>query len=234
VQQGDIFIIRNVVSQKLISNIIEYLSSVGRHSFPNYVPILRGSPNSHRLNISDARAYVKGCFHQFSFYPWNQDVFNFFGIFKNIYYLKNAINGKPIDKFLGLEPEDGCIARLSFQFYPSGSGYMNMHSDPVDHHQLVVPNLMMSNMGSDFMSGGFCTIGKNNQKLMLDDNIRAGDVVLFNAVMPHGVELIDGGQECDWLSFRGRWILLFATNKLADNTNIRNAVDIESGLGGSN
>lgn len=224
--RGDVFILKQAANPELLARIKEYLAQVGRNSLPNYFPIEPRCPNHHRINYNDNRSYVKACFHQFSFFPWNQDVFDLFKTFRTIFELKNMINEIDPGKFMGTEPEEGCIARLAFQFYPAGLGHMNKHADPVDHHQLVVPTLTMSRKGVDFNSGGAYVVAKDGSKLYTDDISEPGDVVLFNALMPHGVELIDREKTPDWLSFSGRWMLLFATNKLVSNTAIANAVDL--------
>lgn len=228
VKEGHIYILKNAADADVLEGIKESMSQIGRGSIPTYHPIELGCPNHHRINYSDPRSYVKGCFHQFSFFPWNQDVYDLFNVFRPIYQVKNLINNIEQDKFMGMKPEDGCIARLAFQFYPSGLGYLNRHADPVDHHQLVVPTLTMSKKGVDFQTGGAYVIDTNGEKIYTDDISAPGDVVLFNALIHHGVEMIDEGTKPDWLSFRGRWMLLFATNKLGSNTQIANAVDLES------
>ena len=53
-----------------------------------------------------------------------------------------------------------------------------------------------------------------------------GDVIYFNAQCNHGVETIDPDIEPDWLSQKGRWIALFAVNKLADNEEIQDSKDL--------
>jgi hypothetical protein len=226
--EGDAFIFRNAVDKKFVLQIRDYLKGIGKGSLPNYNPIEVNAPNFHRINIWDDRAYVKGCFHQFTFFPWNQDLLRIFHKTKDIYYLKNLINNQPKDKFLGSEPEDGCTARLSFQFYPKGIGGLNKHSDPVDHHQLTVPSLIMSKKGEDFESGGVYIEDTNDAKIYLDDLCNIGDVVFFNAQVPHGVDIIDEQREEDWLTFEGRWMMIFATNKLYNNDQIQDAIDLET------
>jgi len=226
ITEGDVYVARNVFPKALIKRMIEYLSKVGSGSLPNYRKIAPGCPNFHRLNCWDPRAYVQGCFHQFVFFPWNQDVLNLFALTAEVYHMKNLLSGNRKDKFLGVEPEDGCTARLAFQFYPKGIGGLNKHSDPLDHHQLSVPALTMSKKGIDFKEGG-AYVEREKVRIYLDEISEPGDVVYFNAILPHGVERIDPDEKVDWLSFEGRWMLLFATNKLFDNAAIRDAVDLE-------
>lgn len=117
---------------------------------------------------------------------------------------------------------------MSFQFYPGGAGGLNKHSDPVDHHQLTVPLLIMSKKGDEFNKGGLFVENQKNEHVFIDDLCDIGDVVLFNAQVPHGVATIDPDKALDWLNFEGRWMMIFATNKLASNDSISNAIDLSS------
>lgn len=226
IEQGDVVIVRRAAEGELVARVREYLSGVGRSSLPNYRKIEPGCPNFHRMNRWDPRAYVQGCFHQFVFFPWNQDVFDFFQLFAPVYHLKNQLSGLEADKFLKSEPEDGCTARLAFQFYPSGAGGLNLHQDPVDYHQLTVPIMVMSQKGQDFQAGGAFVEREDGSRINLDDICEIGDVVYFNAQCRHGVEPIDPEAKLDWLAFQGRWMLLFAVNRLFDNRNISDSVDL--------
>lgn len=225
---GDIYVARKAYVKNIVLKIRNYLTNIGSNSIPNYKPIELGSPNFHRLNAWDERAHVKGCFHQFVFFPWNQDVFNLFELAKETYQVKNVLSNNPKDKFMGRQGNDGCVSRIAFQFYPSGSGGLNKHQDPVDHHQLCVPTLTMSKKGVDFMKGGAYAETKTGERVYTDEISDVGDVVYFNALIPHGVETIDPEVELDWISFKGRWMLLFAINKLATNAAIADAVDLEA------
>ena len=71
---NQIYIVKSVFSKALIYRIREYLTNIGKASIPNYQSIKVGTPNFHRINYWDDRAFVKGGFHQFVFFPWNQDM----------------------------------------------------------------------------------------------------------------------------------------------------------------
>jgi hypothetical protein len=223
---GDIFVAKNVYAKEIVLKIREYLSNIGRYSLPNYMPIEAGVPNSHRVSVWDERSYVKTCFHQFSFYPWNQDIFNLFKLSSEVFAVKNLLGNNPVDKFMKAIPEDGCTARLAFQFYPKGIGAMNKHKDPFDHHQSTVPMLTMSKKGVDFKIGGSYVEKSNGDIIYLDEVSELGDVIYFNPQTPHGVECIDSGTKEDWLSFEGRWTLLFAVNKVSGNKDINNSEEL--------
>lgn len=230
---GDVYVAKALYSRETLVKIRDYLIRIGQNSLPNYRSIAEGCPNFHRMNRWDERAYVRGCFHQFVFFPWNEDVFDLFALFRPIYYMKNLLSGLPRDRFLKPVPEHGCTARLAFQFYPRGLGGLNKHVDPVDHHQLTVPTMLLSQKGEDFQQGGAYVERENGERILLDDLMGWGDVVYFNAQMCHGVERVDPDVEPDWLSFRGRWMLLFAINKLRDNLAIAESTDLEAGRQGA-
>lgn len=224
--EGDTYIARGVVDRDVLERIRAWLTTVGRNSIPNYLQIAEGAPNFHRMNRWDPRAHVAGCFHQFVFFPWNDDPFGMFDLFRSVYRMKNLLSGLPADKFLSAVPEDGCAARLAFQYYPRGIGGLNRHADPVDHHQLTVPTMLLSSKGTDYRHGGAYVERADGQRVDLDALATWGDVAYFNARIVHGVEQIDPGVDPDWLSFEGRWMLLFAVNKLHDNAAIPDSVDL--------
>ena len=224
---GSLLLARSVIDPALCTQLVAYLEQVGRSSLPAYAPIEVGSPNGHRLNRADERAYVPGCFHQFVFYPWNQDVFNLFEMVRPIYRLKNALSGNHPDRYLGRTGEDGLVTRLSFQFYPAGSGFLNRHRDPTGEHQLTVPTMALSTKGVDFMSGGAYLEDVDGRAHCLDDLTGPGDVMFFDSRLIHGVKVIDEDQPTDWLAFEGRWSLLIATNKTVDTIGVDDAVDLE-------
>jgi hypothetical protein len=227
IQNGVVYVLRGAIQVDLVSAIKGYLARIGQNSLPNYEPIVVGAPNSHRVNYWDERAFIKGGFHQFNFYPWNQDVFNMHKKFRKIYELRNQINGLPKERFLDWNESSECVPRLSFQFYPKSVGGLNLHSDPVDEHQLCVPILVMSKIGEEFQTGGLYLLDESKDKVLVDHEVQIGDVILFNAETPHGVETIDKGAEEDWVSFIGRWMMLFAINKVQGNTSISDAKEME-------
>jgi hypothetical protein len=226
IQNGDVYVVKRYFSAELCNEIMDYLKRVGQHSIPNYHPIKNGAPNFHRMNKTDPRAFVKGAFHQFSFFPWNQDYFDLFDKCKNAYSLKNLTSNLPKNKFLKIEPEEGCTARIAAQFYPKGYGFLNKHKDPVDTHQLTVPIMILSKKGEHFNEGGAFLCREDGSKENIDNLFEPGDVIYFSAEIPHGVEAIDPESNIPWLNFEGRWMLLLAVNKLSDNSLISNATDL--------
>jgi len=222
----DGYIIKNFISQKVINNIIEYLSNIGKSSFPSWHPLLDGCPDFHRVHMSDPRSYVKGVMHQFVFHPWNQNIFDLFAIMKDLYILKNLTSGIEPESFLKTTPKDGHVSRLSFHLYPTGGGMLKKHADPIGKHQLSVPILQMSQKGRDYITGGVYVEGSQGL-IYPDDNMNPGDVLFFNAEVIHGVSPIDPDKELDWLSFKGRWMMIASVIKSQNNEDAANSLALE-------
>ncbi len=227
IDQGDVFIAKQVIPKDKLLRLRDYLKNVGQNSLPNYQKIEKGALNFHRMNVWDERSYVPACFHQFSFFPWNQDVFQLFDLCRDVYQMRNLLSQLEPNKFMGREPEEGCTARISVQFYPKSVGGMNKHIDPFDFHQTVVPIIIMTKKGKDFHEGGAFVEMSDGRHLILDDEADVGDVIYFSAQMPHGVQRIDPSQDADWVSFEGRWMMLIAINRLADNQQIKDSINLE-------
>lgn len=217
-----VVIIKNFYSKKLCNQILDYLKNIGSTSLPSYHQIEIGSPNFYRVNFEDNRSYVKGFFHQFNFFPWNQDQLNLFKTLEDGFILKNIINKLDKRKFFSPKDNSDCTIRLSFQFYPIHKGYLNTHSDPVSYHQKYLFMLSMSTIGKDFKNGGLYII-KNGKKILLDSYAHAGDLIIIKADTPHGVDIIDINKIYKPLSFKGRWMVIFSTNKLPNNNKIKNS-----------
>ena len=227
--EGSVVICREVIDPELVRSLLGYLKQVGRNSLPTYAPIEIGQPNFHRLNKADERSYVEGCFHQFVFYPWNQDVFDLFAVTQDLFRLKSALSGMSPDMYLGREGHGGVVARIAVQFYPSGGGYLNRHRDPAGTHQLTVPTVILSTKGLDFDDGGLYVEDSEGRRSEVDNLAGPGDAVFFDARLIHGVDPIDPEADLDWLSFRGRWSMLIATKKVAGNDDVTDAEDLGGG-----
>ena len=230
---GNLFIFKSAVKKKIIANFKEYLIKIGKNSFPEYQPIKIGTPNHHRIMNEDPRSFVKGAFHQFSFFRWNQDIFDIFKLLEKGYWIKNILSGNDKQDFLSIESDnknysDNVVARVSVQFYPAGTGFLNKHSDPVGFHQITAPLLIMSNKSpkGDFQSGGSYVHASDKKKIYLEDHTDIGDLVMYNASIPHGVDLIDPKKNNSWLEFKGRWTAVLATNKIAGSSKVKNAIDL--------
>ena len=218
---GEVVIIKGAFNKNFILQSRNYLSNIIYNSLPNYQPIKYGCPNFYRINFEDSRSYVKGYFHQINFFKWNQDIFNFFDYFKEVFYLNNLINDVKHDKFINTDDND-FVPKLSFQFYPSGKGYLERHEDPIGANQLSIASFCMSKKSRDFNSGGLI-VKERSEWVNIDDHLNIGDLVIFDASLNHGVEKIDPIEDDLLLDKSGRWMGLFAINKLENSNKIKNS-----------
>ena len=224
-QSNKVIIIKKFYSKKLCRLTVSHLKAIALGSMTSYYPIKIGSPNFHRVNYNDPRSYVKGFFHQFNFFPWNQDQLDLFNLYKDAFVLKNQLNNLEDKRFFEPISNSDCTIRLSFQFYPSAKGFMDLHSDPVDYHQNYLFMLSLSTKGKDYSDGGLF-VRLDNKIIFLDDYASSGDLIIFKANIPHGVKNIDEKKIYKPLSFNGRWMVIFSTNKLINNKIIKNSIKV--------
>ena len=217
-----VVVIKKQKNKIFLNQIKNFLTNIAKNNFAEYHKIRLGSPNHFRVNFEDKRSIVDGFFYQFNFFPWNQDQFQIFKFFKDIFKFKNKLNGLEEEKFFNPKKNNDCTIRASFQFYPRGAGYLNKHNDPVDYHQKYLLQMVMSEKGKDFKKGGLF-VEINGKKINLDEHVSIGDLIIFKASLKHGVEKIDSNIKNTNLNFNGRWMVLFATNKLANNKKIKDS-----------
>lgn len=229
-KNGDIWVLRNAFDPNALRAIREYLTDIGRHSLPNYHPLTPNTPNFHRIVGPDPRTYVEGRFHQWSFFPWNEDPFDFFDFFRPAYELNNSINGWPAESYLGIEPERGCIARVAFQAYARGIGYINRHQDAAGPHKFTTMTLALSTKGDDYDQGGtYVGTGDNQPDFDLDGVLKIGDVTFMHSKIVHGVAPIDPDTKGNnWLTFDGKWSCVLAVNKVTDTVTVPDSIDLGS------
>ncbi len=221
-ENNKIVILKKIYKKSLCKKIINYLTNIGKNSLTSYHPIKISAPNHYRVNFEDERSFVKGFFHQFNFFPWNQEQMDLFRIFESSFVLKNRINKLSDRSFFKPKDNTDCTIRLSFQFYPKGKGYLNMHNDPVDYHQKYLFMLALSTKKKDFIKGGL-KVEIDKKIINVDEKTETGDLVIFKANLKHGVDFIDKKSIYDPLSYDGRWMVIFSTNKLIDNNKIKNS-----------
>ena len=220
-----VVIVKNFYKKNLCKLVVSHLKNIASGSMTSYYPIKIGSPNFYRVNYNDIRSYVKGFFHQFNYFPWNQDQLDFFKTFEDAFILKNKINKIDDKRFFKPKNNSDCTIRLSFQFYPSSKGFLDLHSDPVDYHQKYLFMLSLSTIGKDFLKGGLFTKMKN-ENIYLDKYASTGDLIILKANNPHGVKQIDKNKKYNPLSFNGRWMVIFSTNKLINNKSVQNSIKV--------
>ena len=225
---NDLYVIQGFSDTALIDDMKRYLHNIGTHSLPSYQPLEEGRPDFHRVVDNDERSYVKGIFHQYSFHPWNQNIFDLHNRFRKLYHIKNQTSNLDDAHYL-YGPYTDFVPRIGFHHYPVGGGYLTTHADPVGEHQVAVPTLQMSQKGRDFTTGGLFYVDGLGNKQYVDDLSECGDVVLFNAETIHGVDPIDPDEPgTQWRDIRGRWMLLAAIVRTSSNVGAQDSVEVKN------
>jgi hypothetical protein len=220
-------IIKGMYSQKLLKQIRQYLFNLGLNSLPSYHALDHKIPDHHLILQHHPDSYVDSYAHKFYFYPWNQNIFDFFEIFKKMFQIKNLISGLDSDKYLSANPvNDDFVIRCLFHHYPSGGGYIAKHTDTVGVHQSVTSIAALSDKGTDYKEGGLYLIDENDDKIYVDDYLQMGSVVFFNPEMAHGVDEIIGNKNGGFFDISGRWIMIGATIKTARNKFAKTAIQL--------
>ena len=220
-------IITNMYPKPLLNKIKKYLFNIGLSSLPSYHVLDRKIPDHHLILRNHPDSYVDSYAHKFYFYPWNQNIFDFFKIFKEMFQIKNLITGLDANQYFSANPEDDdFVIRCLFHHYPAGGGFIARHSDTVGVHQSVTSIAALSDKGKDFVNGGLYVVDENDKKIYIDDHLKSGSVLFFNPEIIHGVDEIESTSEGGFFDPSGRWIMLGATIKTAKNTIAKTAIQL--------
>ncbi len=191
-------------------------------------PIEIGAPDFHRRNEADPRSYVSGVFHQFNFFPWNDDPFRLFSRLEPVFEIRNRLAGLPVGAHMEPGMGDDASIRIAVQHYPVGGGRMNLHRDPVGAHQAAVCLLVLSEWGVDYLEGGLVVGSEGGFR---PERVCArGDLLWLDPNAVHGIESVDPHAPLDWFGANGRWSALLATNRLSGaSSGIGDSVDLGPG-----
>lgn len=128
-------------------------------------------------------------------------------LFQRLIELRNFLTGQP--PRWAEEPEDGWWTGCRFNQYPVGGGFMAQHTDgeylgndlpPGGYAQ---PLLLMTQKGVDFQHGGGF-VCRNGVWEDVDVQCGIGDVLVYDAAIPHEVRPIDFRLPLDLTTFSGR------------------------------
>lgn len=203
---GDLFILRNCVSPKFIQEVKERTWKLWKDTPESFHKILEGCPDFHRILTQEiAKNYsFKNIRHSSYFFPWNSDPVQLRPVVMERWRLLKYIQGYQKDEWELNTPKDGVVDRLQVAMYPRGSGYSEMHADPIVHQKLFI-SIYMSKRGKDFDQGGFYVVDSNDQIRDCEGDVEVGDLAFGYGSIVHGVAEIDPQIKIDWESDRGRW-----------------------------
>ena len=204
---NNIVIIKKAISTDVSKQIIQNLHSIGTTTPTNFFKLKEDIPNFHSINDENVLAKIKMKVHGYYFFSWNKQSDYFFDKIQNVSNAFFELGGRN-RSFVKNTTQDDYLFRLQIFHYPSGGGYTVVHSDPPGLVK-VTPILSLTEKGKDYHSGGAFLYNKSKEKILVDDIVRQGDLVLFYPKMFHGVDPIDPSQETKWNSSIGRWVVLF-------------------------
>lgn len=178
-----------------------------------YIPRKQNCSNYMQIHRNHPGQVVRAEFISWSYFPWNEESKEIFKLLAPLYTLRNKMADIDEEKYIIKYDETAC-ARIAVQFYPSGVGFMAEHQDPLNPQQYAIPTIMLSEIGKEFINGGFYLVNEEDKKIYLDAETNFGDILLFHTSIPHGVEIIDKHLTQDSIINlnRGRMMLIAAVN----------------------
>ena len=205
----EFFIVKNFYDKNDILALRNRVFGIGLQTDPSWHPLLDECPDYHRVHDNYPQAHVKSRMHGFYFHGWldhNSDLFN---RFSEIFEIKCFLGGLSASDYVNTRPSSGAVARVNFQNYPSGGGYIAEHADPNSNYALIQTLVQASQPGKDFKSGGlFAREAPKSEKIFLEFQSDVGDLLVLSPAVPHGVDPIDPDLEYQWKNNSGKWTIL--------------------------
>ena len=157
------------------SRIIEGIENIYYESEPQ---------NSESSKISEYAAVDRS----FYFFPWNKDFSGLSAGVQPLFDQVCRINGFDPSEIIKRTPKDGVVQRFHLIFYPAGKGLISPHRDPIKE-TTVTSGIYVTEYGRDYNEGGFYIQDYAGEKIFVDHEVKSGDLVLFLANLPHGVDV---------------------------------------------
>ena len=150
---------------------------------------------------------------------FEDDIYRMHNIFKKLIILRNLLYGIN-ENFCLNEPEQGVFSCSRIHQFPKGGGFLQLHKDKDGEiiskennlKTFLHPLLIFDEKGKDFKTGG--GIIKYKEKIIFyEDDLKPGDVAIYNGRTEHGVYNIDENELLDLQSFNGRSSVLVSLFK---------------------
>ncbi len=221
IYDGDIYIVKNSFDKSFVEKVKNDFQNFVKSKESSFHKMKENCPDFHRIideNVSGLYS-IKALKHSAYFFPWNGDENNLFPVINKRWRYLKIMGGRKYNEFENNTPKDGIVDRIQVLKYPPG-GSLETHCDPY-HNQRTFISIYMSTRGEDYKSGGFYVIDKKNNKLDLENYISSGDIGFGYASIMHGVDKIDGLENCEWDTNKGRWFIGLYSN---DSDEVKNRV----------
>tara|TARA_B100000902_G_C27302887_1_gene913824 strand:- start:1859 stop:2593 length:735 start_codon:yes stop_codon:yes gene_type:complete len=126
----------------------------------------------------------------------DKDIYNLRKSFKKMISLRNLLLGLPVKKNSFVYKNEKYFTSNRIMLYKSGDGFLGSHYDKkagdytkqkFGKYFQILANI--TKKGDDYKSGGG-TIYLKNKKVLIDDYLNYGDVLIYNEKLKHGVDKV--------------------------------------------
>jgi len=179
-----------------------------------------------RLDLGDS--YKNSRFSRcITFCEWNKNNDKFYSIINPIINLRNSLSKVEKEKYTykNLVPfqKKNSNKKIFCDFvrmlqYPTGGGFLEKHDDFDKHYPEQIINAILvvtsrqkkgKKVFDAYQKGGLYFI-KNSKKINVENLMEAGDLVVFDQKIPHGVNSIDPDKNISLNKLNGRISLAFS------------------------
>ena len=196
-KEGNVFLIKNVLNDLSIKQILNYFNSNKSKedfSYTKNPKVIQNTKNlwyeSKKENSSNVhKNRYTACDRSFYIFPWNEDKSPISCNLTKFYDQVLSFQGLNPKEIKSLTPKDGSVQRIHLIHYPLHTGHISLHTDP-DEVCNVICGIYLTEHGKDYEGGGFYVLNEENSEVLLDKNFSAGDAILFYPCLPHGVKEI--------------------------------------------
>ena len=150
---------------------------------------------------------------------WEPDIYGMHQTFRVLARMRNKLQGNALDYAVD-KVEEGFWTAARIQHYPAGGGNISRHRDAVistvtgdagvrRFQQML---LLLTSKGEHYQEGG-AFMDVDGEIIDLEDEFKAGDVVIYDGTTMHGVHDIDPGRVPTLQTLDGRMVALVSLYK---------------------
>lgn len=192
--EGNVVIVKNAVDKEEIRQKAKKLFSQN-HQRSSDTRVIQGVGNiyyeSNEKTTTELKNKSKNSYQavdkSFYFFPWNEDTSGISKLIQPLFNQVLLLNELNPSEIIKRTPKDGVVQRFHLIFYPEGQGLISTHRDPIKETRFT-GGIYVTEYGRDYTEGGFYVINFDREKIFVDHEVSAGDLVIFLANLPHGVE----------------------------------------------